>query len=81
MATSYPNPVVVLDDTEYEALISSDTRNQLLIGVYLNALRYMVRLYHVADEAYDKNKETDVQLHRLLKQFGLDTDDDSPTGS
>ena len=74
MATSYPNPTVVLDDAEYEDLIGSNRRNLVLIGIYLNALRYMVRLYHVADEVYDKDKQTDAELLRLLKQFGLDAD-------
>ena len=74
MATSYTSPVVVLDDSEYEEIISESRQNRVLIGVYLNALRYMIRLYHVADEAYDKNKETDAQLRRLLEKFGLDSD-------
>ena len=74
MATTYPHPVVVLDDSEYEELVSGDKRNREIIGIYLNALRYMVRLYHVADEAYNPERQTDIELTRLLQQFGLEID-------
>ena len=67
MKTEFHNPVVVLDKTEYDALVSDGTRNLELLGIYLNALRYMIGLYHVADEAWDKDREMEV-----LKQLGVE---------
>jgi hypothetical protein len=63
---------VLLNKAEYDALVSANTRNQELLGIYLNALRYMVRLYSVPDEAIDKRKRTEVALVRLLREFGLE---------
>lgn len=56
MKTEFHNPAVVLDKTEYDALVGDSTRNQELVGIYLNALRYMARLYLTSDEALDKRR-------------------------
>lgn len=69
---TFQNPVVVLDKSEYDALVRENTHNGKLLGIYLNALRYMIRLYHVEDEAWDTEKRTEDGLRKLLEQFGLE---------